>query len=168
MNEAVLALAERVMFHLDDIAAPLIFLLASSVVMRFLPRLIRRSLRKKYREPVIADFITTVVSGLIWFGIGLLTVSMFGFEDIAASLGTATGFIALGVSFALKDMIADVVSGVRLLKDEDFNPGDQIKAAGTEGKVVEIDLRKTRIDLENGDRSVLANRDVEKSWTKIT
>lgn len=29
---------------------------------------------------------------------------------VAAGLGTATGFIALGVAFALKEMIADTVA----------------------------------------------------------
>lgn len=146
--------------------APLIFLVVAAIGVKVFQRFSRRALSRKYSEPVLVEFMTTVASGFLWFGIGLVTLSMYGFNDIAASLGTATGFIALGVSFALKDMIADVVSGVRLLKDGDFNPGDEVKAAGFEGEVVEIDLRKTRFDLEDGDRAVVSNKEVEKSWTK--
>lgn len=147
--------------------APLLFLVVAAIGVKIFQAFSRRTLSKKYSEPVLVEFMTTVASGFLWFGIILVTLSMYGFNDIAASLGTATGFIALGVSFALKDMIADVVSGVRLLKDEDFNPGDNVEAAGFKGEVVEIDLRKTRLTLETGERAVVSNKDVEKSWKKL-
>jgi len=86
--------------------------------------------------------------------------------DIAASLGTATGFIALGIAFALKEMIADTVAGVYLLQDADFNEGDRVTTASVTGTVVGIDLRKTRIKDDNGDLIVVANRDVEKKWVQ--
>lgn len=47
----------------------------------------------------------------MWFSTILLTLSILGFGEIAASLGTATGFVALGVSFALKDVLSDTVAG---------------------------------------------------------
>ena len=86
--------------------------------------------------------------------------------SIAASLGTATGFVGLGVAFALKEMIADTVAGVYLLQDPDFEAGDRVTTASVTGTVEAIDLRKTRIRLDDGDLVVLANREVEKKWTR--
>lgn len=86
-------------------------------------------------------------------------------EDIAASLGTATGFIGLGIAFAIKEMIADTVAGVYLLRDPDFNEGDVVTTASVTGTVTGIDLRKTRIQTDDGDLIVVANREVEKRWT---
>jgi hypothetical protein len=63
-------------------------------------------------------------------------------------------------------MIADTVAGVYLLRDPDFNPGDVVVADGVTGTVKEIELRKTRIEIDGGDLVVLANKDVEKKWTK--
>lgn len=152
---------------IPNIISALVFLFFAYFGIKYLTGVSRRGFQKRYSEPVLVDFGTDIVFGFLWFGAALITMSLLGFDDIAASLGTATGFIALGVAFALKDMIADVVSGVRLIEDEDFNPGDRVKAADTEGKVADVDLRKTRIDLEDGDRVVISNAAVEKKWTKI-
>jgi small-conductance mechanosensitive channel len=89
-----------------------------------------------------------------------------GLGDVAASLGTASGFIGLGVAFALKEMIADTVAGVYLLQDEDFSEGDRVETASVTGRLVSIDLRKTRIETDEGNLVVVANREVEKRWTR--
>ena len=87
--------------------------------------------------------------------------------EIAASLGTAAGFAALGVSYALSNMLADTVAGVYLLRDPDFNPGDEVKSDPVTGIVTAIELRKTRLRNAEGETVVVVNRDVEKKWTKL-
>jgi small-conductance mechanosensitive channel len=62
-------------------------------------------------------------------------------------------------------MIEDTVAGVYLLRDPDFNVGYRIEAKGVTGTVAAIELRKTRIDTDDGDRIVLANREIEPRWT---
>jgi hypothetical protein len=63
-------------------------------------------------QDMIVDLTVVVVGGLLWFGTVLVLLKLVGMSEIAASLGTATGFIALGIAFALKEMIADTVAGV--------------------------------------------------------
>ena len=70
--------------------------------------------------------------GLMWFLAALITLSNLGFSQIAAAMGKATGFVALGVSLALKDLLSDTVAGIYLAKDSDFNNGDQLKAGSHE------------------------------------
>jgi len=103
----------------------------------------------------------------LWFGVALTLLKIVGMGDIAASLGTAAGFVALGISFALSNMIADTVAGVYLLRDPDFEIGDRVTVDSVTGTVVGIELRKCRIELDSGDTVVLANKDVEKKWTKL-
>jgi small-conductance mechanosensitive channel len=97
--------------------------------------------------------------------VALSFLSVVGLDDIAASLGTATGFLALGVSYALSGMIADAVAGIYLLRDPDFMPGDTIESGGTEGTIKSIELRKTRISVGE-DTVVRGNAEIEKKWTK--
>lgn len=91
---------------------------------------------------------------------------MVGLDDIAASLGTAAGFAALGVSDATSDRIADAVAGVSLLRDPDFEAGDTVRAAEMEGLVEPIELRKTRFAVGD-DTVVRGNADIEARWTKV-
>jgi small-conductance mechanosensitive channel len=117
-------------------------------------------------QDMIVDLSIVVIGGLLWFGALLVLLKILGMGEVAASLGTATGFIALGVAFALKEMIADTVAGVYLLKDPDFNIGDSVETASISGTIEKIDLRKTRIRDGDGHLVVVANRDVEKRWTR--
>lgn len=100
------------------------------------------------------------------FGAVLVLLKILGMGEVAAGLGTATGFVALGVAFALKEMIADTVAGVYLLRDPDFNIGDAVETAAVTGTIVRIGLRKTRIREETDNLVVVSNRDVEKRWTQ--
>ncbi|TKX85526.1 mechanosensitive ion channel, partial [Halorubrum sp. SS5] len=113
----------------------------------------------------VGDLIVTLVSIFLWFGVALTFLKVLGMGDIAASLGTAVGFIALGVSYALSEMIEDTVAGVYLLRDPDFNVGYRVEAKGVTGTVAAIELRKTRIDTDADDRIVVANREIEPRWT---
>jgi small-conductance mechanosensitive channel len=115
---------------------------------------------------VYRQFLSTVVAVFLWFGVGLSFLTIVGLGEIAAALGTASGFLALGVSYALSGMIADAVAGIYLLRDPDFNAGDRVTAAGVTGEIRAIELRKTRFEVD-GDTVVRANADIEKQWTRV-
>ncbi|MFC7175804.1 mechanosensitive ion channel domain-containing protein [Halosegnis marinus] len=152
---------------LPDLVAGVAFLVVAAVVVRVVMLLVRAALARAFPEEsqVYRQFLATIVFVFLVFGAGLSFLSLVGLDGIAASLGTATGFIALGVSYALSGMIADAVAGVYLLRDPDFMPGDTVDVGGTVGEVKAIELRKTRLDVE-GDTVVRANAEIEKKWTK--
>lgn len=153
---------------LPKLLSGLVFLTLAYIVIRLIRLVLRSFLSRFYsqEQELIVDLLVTVVSLFLWFGAGLALLRIVGMGNIAASLGTAAGFIALGVAFALKEMIADTVAGIYLLQDPDFNEGDFITTASVTGTITGIDLRKTRIRTEDGDLVVVANRDVEKRWTQ--
>ena len=145
----------------------IIFLGLAFVTVRIVLTLVQTSIGRIYvgdRE-LVGDLVVTVIAIFLWFGVALTFLKVVGMGDIAASLGTAVGFIALGVSYALSEMIEDTVAGIYLLRDPDFNPGYRVEAKGVTGTVAAIELRKTRIDTDDGDRVVLANREIESRWT---
>jgi small-conductance mechanosensitive channel len=145
----------------------IVFLGLAFVTVRIVLTLVQTSIGRIYvgdRE-LVGDLVVTVIAIFLWFGVALTFLKVVGMGDIAASLGTAVGFIALGVSYALSEMIEDTVAGIYLLRDPDFNPGYRVEAKGVTGTVAAIELRKTRIDTDDGDRVVLANREIESRWT---
>lgn len=144
-----------------------VFLIIASIAIRYGSKAVRRSSAKKFEEPVILDLIEDFSRIFMWFWAALITLSILGFSGIAASMGTASGFVALGVAFALSNVISDTVAGVYLAQDSDFNSGDRVETASVEGLIEDVGLRKTRIRLDNGDLTVINNSDVEKKWTKL-
>lgn len=152
---------------LPHVLLGIVFLVVAVTSIKVLLAIARALLERVYPDDqdLIVDLVVSVVGVFLWFGAALSFLEIVGLGDIAVSLGTASGFIALGVVFAVKEMIADTVAGVYLLRDPDFNPGDVVDTASITGTVTDIGLRKTRIRTEDGALVVLSNRDVEKKWT---
>lgn len=152
---------------LPDLLAGLIFLAVAAIVVKLLMVLIRAGLRRGFpgESPVYRQFVATVISMFLWFAVLLSFLSIVGLELVAASLGTATGFLALGVAYALSEMIEDAVAGVYLLRDPDFTQGDTVTVDDLTAEVASIELRKTRFD-DDGDTVVRANASVEKRWKR--
>lgn len=149
------------------IGKAVLFLVFAGVAIRLGTNIIRRTASHKFSEPVVVELITDSGRFLMWFWALLMTMSILGFSGIAASMGTAAGFIALGVSFALKDVISDTVAGAYLAQDPDFNSGGRVEVDGNTGVIEDVGLRKTRLRLESGDLRVINNSDAEKKWTLI-
>ncbi|MFB6200331.1 MAG: mechanosensitive ion channel family protein [Candidatus Nanohaloarchaea archaeon] len=73
------------------------------------------------------------------------------------ALGTVIGLIGLGVSFALKDMIANFISGVLILINKPFKVGDQIAVGGDQGTVKDIRVRATDVKTYDGRKVIVPN-----------
>ena len=170
ITQALDKLAGDIAAALPRILAGIVFLVIAATAIKLVKGLLAFSLRRAFPdEPrVYRQFIVAIVMLFLWFGVGLSFLSVVGLEQIAASLGSAAGFLALGVSYALSSVIADVVAGVYLLRDEDFMPGDEVDIGGTVGVVQSIELRKTRLTVNDGaDTMVRNNAEIEKKWTKL-
>ena len=165
----VLTSVQRGLFEaLPRLAMGLLFLTVAYVGIRVGLRLVRRGLETLYpdEQGLIVELGVTVAGLFLWFAAALALLKIVGMGDVAASLGPATGFVALGVAYALSNMIADTVAGVYLLRDPDFNPGYRVSVEGITGEVRQIGLRKSRFELDDGEIVVLANGAVEKKWTR--
>ncbi len=88
----------------------------------------------------------------------LLLAGIWG-VDLSAAL-TALGVTSLVVSFALQDTLSGLASGVLLLSDHPFKPGDWISAGEKEGEVIDINWRTSRIRDRNGDMIVVPNSEL--------
>lgn len=87
---------------------------------------------------------TLSLAMMIFGGITALGTMGVNVSALVAGLGL-TGF-ALG--FGLKDILANLVSGLLILLYRPFSLNEQISVAGMEGVVTEIDLRYTRLENE--------------------
>lgn len=159
--DGVVAASPRLFSALLIIASALIGI----TIINFI---VRRTLERIFpqEQALVVDLVVVLIAVFLWFGVGLALLKVLGLDEIAASVGTAVGFIALGVSYALSEMIEDMVAGVYLLRDPDFNVGDVVETEDVTGEITSIELRKTRFRIEDGDITILANRNVESSWTR--
>lgn len=168
VRQALVEFVALIRDALPRVIAGLVFLALAAALVKVVMIVVRWGLRRALPdgEPVYRQFVATIVLIFLTFAVGLSFLSIVGLEGLAASLGTATGFLALGVSYALSNMIADAVAGVYLLRDPDFMPGDRVEIDDTVGEVRAIELRKTRLRVD-GDTVVRGNAAIEEQWRKL-
>lgn len=167
LDETATRLLANLIEALPTVIGGLVFLVVAGAAVVVFMRLVRFGLRRTLpgAETAYRQFVARLVALFLWFGVGLGFLTILGLQQIAAALGTASGFVALGVSYALSGMLADAVAGIYLLKDPDFNPGDEVVVGDMTGTVDDIELRKTRFTVDE-DTVVRGNAEIEKRWLK--
>lgn len=76
----------------------------------------------------------------------ITAIGTFGINLSALIAGLGLGGFALG--YALKDSVSNLLSGILIIVYKPFNIGDIIDVAKFKGKVIEIDLRYTKLENE--------------------
>ncbi len=123
------------------------FAVAGIIADRLLHRLARRD---SHRADLYQMLGGASKAGLIGFGVvsGLGTLGV----DITAVVA-GLGLMGVALGFALKDAVSNVAAGAMLIAYRPFTRGDFIQVTGISGRVVEVDLRYTRI--RGGDTDTL-------------
>ena len=117
------------------------FWLCSVLVRKIFLRLgCRTEFNTRYFLQVVGRTLSVAI--LLLGGITALGTIGINVSALVAGLGL-TGF-ALG--FGLKDILANLVSGLLILLYRPFSLNEQISVAGMEGVVTDIDLRYTRLE----------------------
>jgi small-conductance mechanosensitive channel len=88
----------------------------------------------------------------------ILSMAILGWTSLLYSALTAAGLFSIVLGLALQDMVANLTSGIFILFDRPFVPGDFIQVEGYTGTVQRITLRNTIIATPEGPFVHLPNR----------
>jgi small conductance mechanosensitive channel len=95
------------------------------------------------------SYLTALALGVIW------VAYIFGVE--LNGLLTFLGAISLALTFALQDVLKNLVAGLYLLWERPFIIGDSIQVKDVTGSVEDVQIRTTVLRAENGQLIVVPN-----------
>lgn len=95
-----------------------------------------------------------VIIGIIW-GLSIIGVNI-------TAIFAGIGILALVISFGAESLIEDIITGVFLVFDRQFNVGDIIEIDGFRGVVEQIGVRSTYIKNNEGNILILNNSSIKK------
>lgn len=105
--------------------------------------------------------------GILFRGIVKYTLSIVGVFLILSAWGVQTptllagaGILGLAISFGSQSLIEDVISGLFIVFERQFQVGDVIQIDTFRGVVKEIGIRTTKFEDINGDLKILNNSDI--------
>jgi MscS family membrane protein len=99
-------------------------------------------------------------SGIVLYTLAILYALSFWGVQIAPLLASL-GIAGLAVALALQPTLANIFSGIALVVDKTFEPGDIIKLdSGEVGTVYRVGLRTTRIKTFDGEVIIIPNSNI--------
>ncbi len=124
----------------------------------FLSFIIRLLMQRNQRNKTIAVIMTGILNYLMIL-IGLfLILGAWGVE--APTLLAGAGILGLAISFGAQRIIEDVLSGLLIIKENQFSIGDVIEIDGFRGTVKEMSIRTTKFENIMGDTKIVNNSDI--------
>src|SRR5262245_49738510 len=146
-----------VQFAVQLVYAILIVVIAAFLVRRFRQR-VYRSLAKRNVKNNVPELITNLITIGAYILAGLFALRALGADS--SSLVTSIGLITAAVSLALQDVLKNFVSGLYLLAEQPFGPGDRIRVAGEDGIVERVDIRTTQLRNDKAEQVLVPNSKV--------
>lgn len=98
--------------------------------------------------------------GRIVYGITLMIIVFWILSlwqvSIAVPVAVISG-LTVAITFAIQDILKDLVAGMYILVEHPFHIGDQITTANYTGQVENVQLRATRLRLVSGEEVTIPN-----------
>jgi small-conductance mechanosensitive channel len=130
---------------------------ANQLVGRTLKRFLRRAFKIKERvgrkdlgrEKTLRKFILSVSRSFIWIVALLMILTEFGVNTSALLAGI--GVLSLAIAMGSQQAVADCVNGFFIIMDDQYRVGDEVEISGKQGRVDNIDLRRTILKDNKGN-----------------
>ncbi len=114
--------------------------------------------RNNSRSQTVGDLFRSIVKyGSVLVGIFLI-LAAWGVQT--GTLLAGAGILGLALSFGAQSLIEDVISGLFIIFERQFQVGDIIQVDNFRGTVVEIGIRASKFEDINGDIKILNNSDI--------
>ena len=129
--------------QLPEIIQCIIYIFLVLAVSKILRMIFKVQINKSDR----AKTVITLFDGLVKYGCAIaviiLVLKACGVDTAAliASVGVLTLIVGLGA----QTLIADIIAGVFIIFENEFNTGETISIDGFRGKVIEIGIRTTKL-----------------------
>jgi len=146
------------------LVALLIAFILQRVVLFFVKRLRRRAdhlTTKPQRAAQLrtaAGILRATAYSIIGFYVFIQTIGALG-VPLGAFIASA-GVIGLGISFGAQSIFKDMLNGMFILIEDQYNVGDNIKVAGLQGVVEDLTLRVTKLRDGDGTLYIVPNSQI--------
>ena len=107
--------------------------------------------------------VVSVATSLIKY-ISAIVIICWGLTILGADVGTVVagvGIIALIVGFSAESLISDMITGIFMIFENQYNVGDFIEVGGFRGKVTSIGVRTTCLEDAGGNIKIVNNSEMK-------
>ena len=160
-------LFNKITIDIEQTIFPIIYIIIGFIIYKLLKKLVNNILLKapkmKKQHQQRANTIRIVILNIIKYSIMVIVLlailANFGINvrSIVAGLGITTAILGL----AFQDLAKDLIAGITIITENQFEVGDTIEYDGFMGEVIFLGLKTTRIKDYRGAVKIIANHKLD-------
>lgn len=148
----------KIIDFLPELGSALFVILFTWLTARFVRSAIRQAMQKTSADQNIQSLVVRIGGIFTWL-IGL-TVMISVLKIDAAGIFAALGLTGAALGFAVRDIIANFISGIVLLSSRPFKIGDSVTIETYDGVVEDLAIRATILKTVDGKEITIPNAKV--------
>jgi moderate conductance mechanosensitive channel len=155
---------------IPQIPSALVALLLGILLVRFLSWLAELIIGLIRLPKGLKGIMTSMVEVLLWVFLIITFLSKLGLGNVALAFSGSLAALGLALAAGGASLASDILAGVFLARDKDFNVGDEVIAGEkpTQGVIESMDMRRTRLRAADGQLHVIPNSVIErKEWVLV-
>lgn len=114
--------------------------------------------QKKQKQKTITNLLLNITKYIIIIITLLIILSIFGIN--ITSLLAGVGLLGMVIGLAFQDLIKDVISGISIVLEDQYDIGDLVEINGFMGTVIDLSIRSTKIKNIRGEVKIASNSQI--------
>lgn len=149
------------------IVNPIVSIIIGMIIYEIIKKIVEKTATKEFknehqekRVKTISSHILNIIKYIIIIIIVIVILANFGVNvtSILAGLGITAALIGL----AFQDLAKDLIAGVSIILEDQYEIGDTVEINGFLGEVVALGLRTTRLKNYKGQTLIIANHSINQ------
>lgn len=167
--EVIRSFWQPVIAFLPRIPAIVLTLIVGYFIIQILMFVLNRALRLSRLPRALIGVIISLALIIMWVILFAEIARELGMGSLAVTISGSLAVLALALATGASGLASDIISGVFLARDSDFDIGYKIKIGDVEGIVQQVDIRKIRIVDDAGTVHIFPNTKLDKDgWQVIS
>lgn len=138
-------------------------------IIQIIAAVLNRALKFSRMPRALISVIASLALIIMWVVLFAEIARQLGMGSLAVTISGSLAVLALALASGASGLASDVISGVFLARDPDFEIGYQIKIGDITGIVHSVDIRKIRVVDESGTVYIFPNAKLDKDgWQVIS
>ncbi|MBO5414272.1 MAG: mechanosensitive ion channel family protein [Bacilli bacterium] len=160
-----MALLEKYAENILKLVWPIAYILIGLLIYEVLKLIIKKAEKRNFenrhhqkRVKTISGLIINIIKYITIIVVFIAILANFGVnvKSIIAGLGITAALIGL----AFQDLAKDLIAGISIIMEDQYEIGDTIEVNGFLGEVVGLGLRTTRVRNLKGQTLIIANHTI--------
>jgi small-conductance mechanosensitive channel len=155
---------------LPRLPSALFDLLFGIILIRLAKRLTKVVMKAIHVQPGLRGVLSSIIETILWTFLLITLLNELGFNNVILFFTGSIAAIGIAMAAGGSTLISDIVAGIFLARDPDFNVGDEVIVGETPtlGIIESMDARRIRLRDENGVLHIIPNSIAErKEWVVV-